>query len=572
MQRGINSAAGWAGAWAAGLCLLQGCAVGPARSPATSEQPASATAATGTLDDAAVRRAESYAHFAAGISREASAGLDAAIEHYQQAVARAPGNTDLTIRLANILMSRRRFAEAAVMLEQATTTNPRLHEAWFWLGVAHKAQEQLPAATTALARALKLLPTYRNALQLLVEVHLQQDALPAVVELLEHARKQKTSDAVYWMHLGDLYATALKEKSGLRDQIPAERVLQCYEKASSLAPDDADLLRRLASYYETAEKPQQAAAYYARLAGVRPDDIDVRLKLATLHLQADNKEGAITEFEQILKRDPLRFQIYNFLGELYQDLGNDARALDNFQQSLVINPSQLPPHLNLAFLHIKQHDYPAALRTLAEAESKFPNDHEVPYLRGLVYSEKRDYPLALTAYAEAENLATQSGKKDKLDANFYFHHGGACERTGDLDKAAQLFRKATELDPKHHLAYNYLGYMWADKGVKLDEAHQLINKALELDPDNPAYLDSLGWVLFRKGQTEEALPHLRRAAELLKEPDATVFDHLADVLLKLGKPDEALPYLKRAAEIDPENKAIADKLKTLLGGSSSAAH
>jgi tetratricopeptide (TPR) repeat protein len=51
------------------------------------------------------------------------------------------------------------------------------------------------------------------------------------------------------------------------------------------------------------------------------------------------------------------------------------------------------------------------------------------------------------------------------------------------------------------MTLNYLGYMLADKGIKLPEALKLIRKAVELEPMNGAYLDSLGWVYFKLGST-----------------------------------------------------------------------
>ena len=211
---------------------------------------------------------------------------------------------------------------------------------------------------------------------------------------------------------------------------------------------------------------------------------------------------------------------------------------------------------------LKQKKYDDAFQTLATAKERFPLAYQIPYFTGLVHSEKKEYAPAVESFATAQSLAEQSPQEPKPDSAFYFYFGAACERTGDLDRAATLFRKSIELDPDNHAALNYLGYMWAEKGTHLDEALELIQKALELEPDNGAYLDSLGWVLFKLGRTDEALKPLRRAAELEKD-DATVLDHLADVLLKLGKRDEAVTTLRRALEVEPQNKQIAEKLQGL---------
>ena len=76
---------------------------------------------------------------------------------------------------------------------------------------------------------------------------------------------------------------------------------------------------------------------------------------------------------------------------------------------------------------------------------------------------------------------------------------------------------------------NYMGYMWAEHGMKLDQAKALIEKAIKAEPKNAAYLDSLGWVLFKLNQPKEALGHILKAVELSEEPDPTLLDHLGDI-------------------------------------------
>ncbi|HUJ71292.1 MAG TPA: tetratricopeptide repeat protein, partial [Verrucomicrobiae bacterium] len=207
--------------------------------------------------------------------------------------------------------------------------------------------------------------------------------------------------------------------------------------------------------------------------------------------------------------------------------------------------------------------------TLKTAKKKFPTTYHIPYYYGLLYSEKNEYHKAIASFADAETLAAEMPESTKLDARFYFYYGAACERAGDLQRAAPLFQKSIQLDPEDPAAFNYLGFMWADKNVHLEEALDLIQKAVKMEPDNGAYVDSLGWVLFRLGRNDEALVQLRRASELMKD-DPTVLGHLADVLLKLGKTDEAFTVLSHAKQVDPNNKEISEKLQKLKGNQSAA--
>ena len=88
--------------------------------------------------------------------------------------------------------------------------------------------------------------------------------------------------------------------------------------------------------------------------------------------------------------------------------------------------------------------------------------------------------------------------------------------------------------PSNAMMLNYLGYMLADKGIKLPEALKMIRKAVEQEPMNGAYLDSLGWAYFKMGQYELAEENLRQAVER-DQTDPTVHEHLGDLYEKTGR-------------------------------------
>src|SRR5213078_3839669 len=81
----------------------------------------------------------------------------------------------------------------------------------------------------------------------------------------------------------------------------------------------------------------------------------------------------------------------------------------------------------------------------------------------------------------------------------------------------RAFERVIAIDPKHAEAYNYVGYMYAERGQNLDEAISLIGQALSLEPDNGYFIDSLGWAYYQQGKYPDALRELKRAVEKAKE-------------------------------------------------------
>jgi tetratricopeptide (TPR) repeat protein len=172
---------------------------------------------------------------------------------------------------------------------------------------------------------------------------------------------------------------------------------------------------------------------------------------------------------------------------------------------------------------------------------------------------------------QAEKLASTDTEK----ANVYFMRGAMLERQKQYDASEKQFRKVLDLrskrsdDPVLERTYadaaNYLGYMLADRNVRLDEASQLVKKALELQPESGAFLDSMGWVYYRQGKYSDAQGMIERALE--KQPDPTVYDHLGDVFAKMGRTRDAITQWqasvkeaqKPGADVDQEEMARVNR-------------
>ncbi len=149
------------------------------------------------------------------------------------------------------------------------------------------------------------------------------------------------------------------------------------------------------------------------------------------------------------------------------------------------------------------------------------------------------------------------------DQRFLQLRADALAGGGKLDEASKVLQDLIDRDPLNASALNSLGYMFADKGIRLPEAIVLIERALKIEPDNPAYLDSLGWALFKTGKFEDAEPPLRKAADALTEA-SVIQDHFGDVLVRRGKHDEAVAAWERALKGDGEGidrPAVEKKIK-----------
>jgi tetratricopeptide (TPR) repeat protein len=238
-----------------------------------------------------------------------------------------------------------------------------------------------------------------------------------------------------------------------------------------------------------------------------------------------------------------------YLGAIALERRRFDEAADWLEKSLLLDPTQEAAHADLMTALLSSRKYREAGDVLQKGRLRMKPSFRLEFLGSMALGRLKRHSEALDALARAEQAA--EGDPRLLDHRFHFQFAVALEQAGRGEDSLARAQKALAWKPDFAPALNFLGYSWADKGVRLAEARDMIERAVAAEPDNSAYLDSLGWVLFRLGKPKEALPHLEKAAELLKDdPDATVWDHLGDVLEALGRSKEARAAWEKAEKLE----------------------
>ncbi|MEO5753816.1 MAG: tetratricopeptide repeat protein, partial [Chthoniobacterales bacterium] len=369
-----------------------------------------------------------------------------------------------------------------------------------------------------------------------------------------------------------------------------EKVNAVFRKALTLAPGDASVVKDAADYFAASQQVAEAIPLYLRVLELQPNDSNAREKLATGFMLTNQRGKAIGMLQEIIQAHPENYQTYELLARVLEEdakalleekkpdqaKAEFAKAAANYEQSLLINPAQPDSYLHLGELLLgRVRDNDRAVRVMREARRHFPNSPQMTYLLAIALREAKQEQEAVATFEEALHESEANGQEIGND-RFFFEYGAAADRAGLYEKAAELFKRAIELDPADAAqTYNYLGFMWADQNIHLDEAEIYIKRAIAAEPDNGAFLDSLGWLHYRQGNYEQALAELLNAAQELKEEDPTVFEHLGDTYAILNRTTEALDYWQRSLKLDQTNKKVAAKIaeaKTKLskGGSAGA--
>ncbi len=123
-------------------------------------------------------------------------------------------------------------------------------------------------------------------------------------------------------------------------------------------------------------------------------------------------------------------------------------------------------------------------------------------------------------------------------------------------------KEVLRLDPNNADALNYLGYSYADRGIRLEEALNLIQKAMTLKPNMGYITDSLGWVYFKLGDYEKARVELEKANQLTPD-DPIITEHLADSYYQLRRIEKAIELYQKALKLEPKPDQV-ERLKSKI--------
>lgn len=370
--------------------------------------------------------------------------------------------------------------------------------------------------------------------------------------MLDEAARQQNVDVEFLVSLADLYASFANQSPAQKDSVRA-KALQVLTRAEKLNPSSPQMRLLLAEGFNSMGDYKKATDLYLELLKTLPDlpliRERVRAKLTDIYLKTEDRKRAVEQLQGILRDDPMNSQAYYFLGTIALEEKKLPDAAEYFTRTITLKPDFAQGYYDLAVAQIEMNKSGDALATLNKARQKFAENYMLEFCTAMAYGGQKDYGEAIKHYTSAEIMA-KATEPERLTEFFYFQFGAAYERKGQFEDAEKQFQKCLQLKPDFAGALNYLGYMWAEHGMKLEQARDLIEKAVKLEPKNAAYLDSMGWVLYKLSKPKEALDYLLKAVQLTEEPDATVYDHLGDIYAALNQKDKAREAWQKSVSLD----------------------
>ena len=502
--------------------------------------PSSASPSGNALDQAIAEFEKIIALLPKSVEDHMVLGQLYTVKHLQQKAAEQfkiaqdiePESEEVVLNLARVYVESGDIDRAAKLIE-AVPEGDRTARMEFTLGATYDQLKRPKDAIAAYKRASDLEPGDVPTMNALGQALLNDSQFDAALKQYKDIAAADPDDAGALVHIAEIqrrqgkYEDALATVRKARKKDPENLeagynegllldVLGRYDEASAIYEKMVDQTSHANGAYTTEEKNNRGI-FLERLGAIYHEQNKVDQAIATYQKMIDM--GGDTASRG-----------YQGQVDTYRDAKSFDKAVEIARKAVTASPKDRDLKLMLAGELVDQGKTDEGLDLAKGMLDNSDGDRAVWLALGNMYTRVHRWKDADEALNKGAALTTK--KEDKI--YLLFLRGALADRQKHSELAEPFFRQALELDPTNAMTLNYLGYMLADKGIRLPEALKLIRKAVELEPMNGAYLDSLGWTYFKLGEYELAEENLRQAVER-DQTDPTVHDHLGDLYEKTGR-------------------------------------
>jgi Flp pilus assembly protein TadD len=245
-----------------------------------------------------------------------------------------------------------------------------------------------------------------------------------------------------------------------------------YLRALSLAPDNVEALRNLATVRTELGKTELAIETMTRLQRLRPSDPGVHCNLGRALLQIGRAKDAASALRRAVALKPTLAEAHYLLGTALAQLGDHDGAIAAYADALRNEPDHTDALIKLCDEYLVRGDWSAALDVAEATVRRFPNH-----------------------------------------ANALYVKGGLLALMGHLDRAEQATREALRLHPAHAGAFGNLGVIAASRQDHVSAVAEF-RRALELQPDMQEVRLSMAFSMLAHGDFEQGWAEHERSRSI----------------------------------------------------------
>jgi len=288
-----------------------------------------------------------------------------------------------------------------------------------------------------------------------------------------------------------------------------------------------------------------------------PENPDARYQVGLLAWQDKDYKKAEQTFDTLYRQN---HDTRGLLG-ITETLAAQNRigdAIKELDKAIAAEPNRQDLMIARANLYVRSQRYDEAIATYKDLVGKQTNPGTMFYQLGETYKRKGDINLAADAFR----------KSSQANPNWtapLVQLGLILETFGPADQAKPIYEQILKIEPNNAVALNNLAMRKADEGSDLDAALTMAQRARQLAPNAAAMADTLGWIYIKKNMSGDAERIFKDLVD--KDPSSSTFRyHYGLALLAKGDKLSARKQLEIALKNKPskdEAGKIQDALKNL---------
>ncbi len=429
----------------------------------------------------------------------------------QNVFSRDPDNFEGRVLQAQALLGKGDSKQGTQILERVDQSLPNNPVVKYQLAVAYAQSGNTTQAIRELEQAITIAPKYVEAIVVLAQLRIRTGDPRPVIAPLESALKLRPDVIQIRTLLADAYQAVGRSEDAaslIREQVKK-------------APEDSQSYLLLGVILKRQKKNDEARKAFEKAIELNPQNVLAIDQLTDLDLEAKAFSAAHQRADALLQKDPKSAPAYYIHGRSYVMEKNFPAAETALKKAIELNPNLVAPYNLLVAIYFQTNKLPEALKELETVLAKNPQYTPALSTSGIIYGQM-----------------------------------------GDFAKARDNYEKVLALNPNVIPALNNLAYIYSEKLNNLDRAAELARKAHELLPGEPSVADTLGWVLYRQGKYQEALELLEESASKSPEKGEIQF-HLGMANYMMGRSDDARAALQKAVSV-PGDFPGKDEAKTRL--------
>lgn len=295
------------------------------------------------------------------------------------------------------------------------------------------------------------------------------------------------------------------------------------------------------------KETKQAKKLLLVLVDKQPDSKRAHKMLAEIYENEGGIRRAIDEYVKVVDLDGEAFDAYYKIAILLKDLGNKEDSLDMLTKLVNKKPDYLEASIALSDALCEQERYKEALSIMNESLRHNPNNFDIYYNLGMIYTLLNDFSSAKEAYEKAAII-------NSLQYNTNYNIAMIQLILGELEESEQNLNKCLEDEELSPLAYYELAKIHVIRGDK-ETASQCLNLAIELDNnlykkamEEELFIPIKGYINYPSIDEEDIEPKKYK----ISEKELKVREHLEETYKLVGK----LNYREMGIRYSTKEKGI----------------